>query len=326
MSNVPAIKGWLQSDLLKNQVAQALPSHLTPDRFMRIAMTAVQKTPKLMNCSQASLFSALITCSELGIEPDGRRAHLIPYGNQCQLIIDYKGLVELVMRSGEISMIHADVVCENDEFEFNMGEIVTHKINFKNPRGEAYAVYAVATLKDGNKKAEVMTRAEVEKIRANSKAANSGPWKDHWNEMAKKTVFRRLSKWLPLSPELKDRIGKDDDQFDPRMEVSQSGSNGSSDMASRIMNSINPYQDTGEEVEEAQEQNMEEVEVAEVVEEKGKAPSDDDIAFIKTYKKFLTDKQRQALEKEMKDNDPLPQERVDVWKEVIGKAYSKKKT
>jgi len=216
------VKSWLTSDSLREQISAALPEHCTPDRFMRVVNTAMQKNPKLLKCSQPSLFNAFQTCSELGIEPDGRRAHLIPYGDNCQLIIDYKGLVELALRSGKISTIHSDVICENDTFIYDRGQVKEHIIDFKNPRGEMYAVYATAIFKDGGEQSEVMTKDEVEAIRNRSRAGNSGPWKTDFNEMAKKTVFRRLSKWLPLSPEIMDKIAADDTQFDkPKMQVAE---------------------------------------------------------------------------------------------------------
>lgn len=214
------IRDWLQSDALKNQITQALPKICTPDRFMRVLFTSMQRVPKLMQCTKSSLLNAFITCSQMGIEPDGIRAHLIPYGSTCQLIIDYKGIVELALRSGKISNIHADVVCENDEFEYDMGEIKKHKPNFKGNRGEMYAVYSIARFKDGTSQSCVMTKAEVESIRKCSKAGNTGAWKDFYNEMAKKTAFKRLSKWLPLSPEVRDAIAKDDEvEFAPQVEV-----------------------------------------------------------------------------------------------------------
>lgn len=96
------IKELLRSEDFKLQVAAALPKHLTPDRFIRVALTAMLKTPKIAQCSQNSLFKVLLDCSSLGLEPDGRRAHIIPYGNEATLIIDYKGLIELAKRSGEV--------------------------------------------------------------------------------------------------------------------------------------------------------------------------------------------------------------------------------
>lgn len=213
------IRALLETEDFKNQVAKALPRHLTPDRFIRTAVTAMTKTPLLAQCTQASFFNALLTLSQLGLEPDGRRAHLIPFKNnakgtvECQLIVDYKGLVELVMNTGQVSRIHADVVCEQDIFEYDRGSIAKHQINFKQPRGEAYAAYALIQFKDGTDKCEVMTKEEVEAVRKRSRAGSSGPWVTDWNEMAKKTVFRRASKWVKLSPEQRDIIESDDDQY-----------------------------------------------------------------------------------------------------------------
>ena len=216
------IRDLLTGDSFKSQIALALPKHLKPERFIRIAITAMTRTPKLKECDQGSFFLALLNLSQLGLEPDGRRAHLIPFNNkkkgivECQLIIDYKGLVELAMRSGLLSYIHADVVCENDLFEFDKGEIKSHKIDFKQPRGEAYAAYAIARFKDGSEKCEVMHLDEVDKIRSRSLAGSSGPWETDYREMAKKTVFRRLSKWLTLSPEFRDALEVDDDKLAER--------------------------------------------------------------------------------------------------------------
>lgn len=161
----------------------------------------------------------LLDLSAYGIEPDGRRAHLIPYGNQCTLILDWKGLAELAMRSGIISKLHADIVCENDVFDYNLGEIVQHKIDFKAPRGEMYAAYAMAVTKDGPVFVAVLNKEEIDGIRRRSKSGSSGPWQTDYNEMAKKTAFRRLAKWLPLSAEFRDAVDKDDDVVIPERDV-----------------------------------------------------------------------------------------------------------
>ena len=194
------IKDLILSDGAKKQFAAALPKHLSPDRFIRIALTAVTKNPKIAECTRESLFSCLLDLSQLGLEPDGRRAHLIPYGNKCTLIVDYKGLVELVINTGQVSNVHADVVCMDDSFVYNKGTIETHSIDFKRPRGDMYAVYCVISFKDGTTKTEVMQKDDVDAIRKRSKASSSGPWVTDYNEMAKKTVFRRASKWVKLSP------------------------------------------------------------------------------------------------------------------------------
>ena len=214
------IKDLLNSEEFKQQIANALPKHLTPERFARVALTAINRTPKLAECTQTSLFQCLLDLSAMGLEPDGRRAHLIPFRNNrtntttCTLLLDYKGIVELAQRSGVISNIHADSVCENDEFEYDRGVVVKHKIDFKKDRGEAYAYYCIVRFKDGTEKAEVMSVEDVEAIRRRSKSANDGPWVTDFSEMAKKTVFKRVSKWITLSPEIRENIEKADAHFD----------------------------------------------------------------------------------------------------------------
>jgi len=216
----PTIRQLIEGPQFRSAVDQSLPKHLTSERFVRVAITAMTKNPKLAECDQASFFNALMNLSQLGLEPDGRRAHLIPFENrqrgiiECQLIVDYKGLVELAMRSGTVANIHADKVCDTDEFEFDRGELKKHKIDFRNPRGRAFAFYALCRFKDGSEKCEVMTHEEVESIRSRSRAGTRGPWVTDFDEMAKKTVFRRLSKWLPLSPEFRDALDADADAVD----------------------------------------------------------------------------------------------------------------
>jgi len=207
-----SIKELVTSAAGKKQFAMALPKHLSADRFLRVALTAFTRTPALLKCTKASLTESLMDCSSLGLEPDGRRAHLIPYGNKCQLIVDYKGLVELARRSGEISDIHADVVGENDLFEYSFGTNgnLEHKPAIKG-RGVVIAAYSYVKLKDGSSSYDVMNLEEINAIRKRSKASGSGPWVTDWNEMAKKTVFRRHSKWLPVSAEFRNAADKDYD-------------------------------------------------------------------------------------------------------------------
>jgi recombinational DNA repair protein RecT len=159
-------------------------------------------------------------CSALGIEPDGRRAHLIPYKDQCTLIIDYKGLIELVRRSGDVAAIRAETVCENDGFDWENGTI-THRIDWRKSRGEVQAVYAEAKLASGETQTAVMTLDEVNGIRDRSQGYSyarnnkkSHPWITDWGEMAKKTALRRLIKLLPLSVEIADAVERDDDRIE----------------------------------------------------------------------------------------------------------------
>lgn len=202
---------WLSTPEFREQIAKALPKHLTSDRMIRVALTALRRTPKLMQCSPESVCKCMLDLSAAGLEPDGRRAHLIPYGTECTVIFDYKGLAELAMRSGLVSSIHADLVCDKDFFEADTGRI-THKVNYREPRGDAYAAYCLIRFKDGSEKAEVMTRDEIESVRARSRAGKSGPWVSDWGEMAKKTAARRAFKWVPLSSEIRDAIEAEDEE------------------------------------------------------------------------------------------------------------------
>ena len=215
MSNITEktrdLKSIIGSPAMQEQFAKALPKHLSPERFGRVAITALSRTPKLKECTQESVFKCLLDLSAMGLEPDGRHAHLIPYGKECTLIIDYKGLVMLVRRAGDVAKIHADIVCENDDFHHSMGEVTRHTFDLKTDRGKPYAAYAQVTLKDGSVQAAIMSKDEIEAIRKRSRAGSAGPWVSDWNEMAKKTAFRRLTKWLTLSPEIADVIAKADE-------------------------------------------------------------------------------------------------------------------
>lgn len=207
-----SIKALLNTDGVRAQIARALPKHMTADRFLRVATTLLLRTPKLAECSQESFMKAMLDCSSLGLEPDGRRCHLIPYGKDVTLIVDWKGLVELAKRSGEVTSWKAETVKERDVFEWRNGE-VNHVVNWREDRGKLQAVYSVVRLASGEIDTEVMTLPEVEAIRKRSKAGSSGPWVTDFEEMAKKTVIRRHSKRLTLSPEFHDALEKDGDKL-----------------------------------------------------------------------------------------------------------------
>lgn len=195
------------------QMAMALPKSMTAERLTRIVMTECRKTPALLNCAPESFYGAVLQCAQLGLEPGGALGHcyLLPFGNgkakdgrpNAQLIIGYRGMIDLARRSGQISSINAYVVHEADEFSYELGlhPDIKHKPSASADRGPVTFVYAVAVLKGGGVQFEVMSRAEIEAVRKQSKAADSGPWVTHWEEMSKKTVIRRLFKYLPVSIE-----------------------------------------------------------------------------------------------------------------------------
>lgn len=203
-------------EMRKGVLAKMLPRHLTPDRLIKVALLAYSKTPKLRECSLESIWQSVAQAAELGLEPGGvlGHAYLVPFKGECTLIPGYRGLIDLARRSGEIESIEAHVVCERDKFtlRFGLDPVLEHEPFLDGDAGSMRFVYAVAKLKDGGKQLEVMTRAQVEKIRNNSpdfkfKGANS-VWGNHFEEMARKTVVRRLIKYLPISVERNEALVK----------------------------------------------------------------------------------------------------------------------
>lgn len=241
------IRDWISG--MKDQFALALPKLLTPERFLRIALTCLNKNPKLAACTRDSLLACLLDCAALGIEPDGRRAHLIPYGDKCTLIIDYKGIAELVRRSGEVSTLHCGIVYPSDDFDyaFGTGQFLKHKPTILARENERpLCVYSYVKLKDGQEDFDVMSIADVERVRKRSRAAGNGPWVTDFDEMAKKTVFRRHSKWLPLSPELRDHIEKDDEPLTEQERFASAKPANAIEFGEALPPSTQPYPDEPE--------------------------------------------------------------------------------
>lgn len=201
-------------EVSRREIESALPRHLTPDRMLRIAMTEARKTPKLLECTQASFLGAIIQASQVGLEPGGALGHcyLVPYKDQVQLIVGYRGFLDLASRSEKVSSVIARAVYSGDEFEFEFGldEALVHKPGDPSKRGNLTHVYCVVKLKDGGKMFDVMGKAEVDAIRNRSKASGSGPWVTDYEAMAKKTVVRRLFKFMPASIELQKAVGLDE--------------------------------------------------------------------------------------------------------------------
>lgn len=201
----------------KEQLQQALPRGITAERMVRVVLTAMNKSPKLMECTKETLWESVLNCASLGLFPDALgRAYLVPYGKSCQLIIGYKGLIDLAYRSDRIASIQLVVVRQGDHFKREPLAMppISHVI--KEAEGDAFRpmthVYSVVYLKDcANPSVDVMSKREVDEIRQRSKTGGSGPWQTDYEEMAKKTVFRRHAKVLPMSAELVHALEVDGD-------------------------------------------------------------------------------------------------------------------
>lgn len=201
---------------MEKQFALALPEHVSPDRFVRVVMTAINSNPDLKKADRESILGAAMKCAQDGLLPDGKEAALVVYGAKAQYLPMIAGVLTKVRRSGELKTISAHVVYEHDSYSYELGdeERIEHKPRIDGPRGKAVAVYAIAHTKDGGIYREWMTIEEVNQVRNVSRAKNNGPWVAWWGEMARKTVLRRLAKRLPMSTDLMQVFQRDDDHYD----------------------------------------------------------------------------------------------------------------
>ena len=189
----------------EGEIAKALPKVMTPERFTRIVTTALTTTPKLASCTPQSFIGSMLQAAQLGLEPNTPlgQAYLIPYGAQCQFQIGYRGMMELAYRGGEIRPIEAHVVYENDEFEFAYGlnPKLVHNPSMSG-NGVPEWVYALVRFKDGGYIFEVMRYEDALKHGEKySKTYKNGPWQTEPEEMAKKTVLKKVLKYAPMKTE-----------------------------------------------------------------------------------------------------------------------------
>ncbi len=203
---------------MESEIKKALPSVITPERFTRIVLSALSANPQLAQTTPQSFLGAMMTAAQLGVEPNTPlgQAYLIPYRNkgvlECQFQLGYKGLIDLAYRSGDISIIQAQVVYSEDSFHYSFGLEPTLKhIPAAGERGEPVYVYAVFKTKDGGYGFEVMSIGEIRAFAQKySKAYSNGPWQTNFEEMAKKTVLKRILKYAPLKSDFLRGVAQDE--------------------------------------------------------------------------------------------------------------------
>lgn len=212
-----SIRDVILSDVMKKQFQNALPKVLPVDRFIRCLVTQFSRIPQLADCDKASVLSAAMTAAQLGLEIDPAlgRAYLLPYrdkkrGMIAQLIIGYKGFIDLAYRSGQVSGVQAEVVYEKDTFNYKYGLTpeLSHIPSESEERGNLKYAWVVVSLKNGGQVWRVLNRAEIMRHKAFSKGADSeySPWNTAEAEMWRKTSIRSIAPLLPLSPELRDAV------------------------------------------------------------------------------------------------------------------------
>lgn len=226
-----AVQGKTARDLvleMEPQFRRALPAHVDAGRFTRLALTALRSVPRLAECSGESILAGLMQAAHLGLEIDAVRgqAYLVPRWNnktkrmEATFQLGYKGLIDLAGR-GDIT-VRARDVRENDLFEHEDGLDLKlrHVPELKRDRGDAWAYFAVATFPNGAREALVMSRSEIERHRdrfastKNKQGVIVGPWVEHFDAMARKTVIRGLLNQMPLPVEVVEALSMEDVPID----------------------------------------------------------------------------------------------------------------
>lgn len=217
-------------------------------RLKSIAVNAVMQNPSLLLAmktpiGQSTFQFAVCKAAEINLLPDGQQGVILCYGSECQFQPMYQGLIEIAYRSGAVSGFRRGTVCENDDFLWDMGEIQRHRIDFSKPRGKVIGYWIRVLFRDHNVADHFMSVDEVSDVRKLSKAPNSPAWTKRFDEMAYKTVFRNLYKWLPKTEALTQAFAVSDSEFDLDRSSSKSdnkffqasSSDHSSDLAIQVL-------------------------------------------------------------------------------------------
>jgi recombination protein RecT len=204
---------------MTDQFKAALPANISVEKFNRVVMTTIQINPDILECDRKSLFIAATRAAQVGLLPDGREGAIVAFKGKAQFLPMVGGILKLIYNSGSISKIDAHMVHEGDRKNFiyrpGIDEMPIHSPDWFGDRGEIVGVYAVAISKQGEKFVEIMNKAQIDKVRETSRSNQNvnAPWVNWYDEMAKKTVIKRLAKRLPMSSELMDLLNDDDHDF-----------------------------------------------------------------------------------------------------------------
>lgn len=211
----------LRRDLsaMESQFKLVLPANIPPERFSRVALTALQQTPSLLKCDRKTLVQEFLKCATDGLIPDGREAAIVPFKGSAKYMPMVGGLVKRMHQTGNIHTITAHVVFKGEEFEYFIDESGEHlryrpMLDAVNRSEEPHVTFAIIMMKDGAKYIEVLTESDIKAIRNVSKA-NDGPWNGPFvNEMRKKSALRRVAKRAPHGADLDALLERDNEFYD----------------------------------------------------------------------------------------------------------------
>jgi recombination protein RecT len=192
----------------------ALPPQIPVERFIRTIITTLQMNPDLLTADRKSVLATCMKAAQDGLLLDGREAAAVMYGSKCQYLPMVAGILKKMRNSGDIASVDVQTVYQNDTFEYVLGDDahITHKPIITGDRGPSICWYAIVKTKDGGITREVMNRDDIEKVRKVSKAkSEQSPWTTWYEEMAEKTVLKRISKRCPSSSDLEQVIAHDNE-------------------------------------------------------------------------------------------------------------------
>jgi len=210
---------------MQGQLEKALPPSINPERFQRICLTALSKSPQLQQADPTSYIGSVLLAAQLGLEPNTLLGHcyLIPYNNkklgkiEAQFQIGYQGILDLAYRTSDYKRIKAVAVDKEDKFSFAYGlnDHLEH-VPSDTPSGEIIKYYALYETKGGGRDFVVWSKEKVldhaksfsqSWDKSNNDFRYGSAWLEHFDGMAKKTVLLDLLKYAPRSIEMKKAAG-----------------------------------------------------------------------------------------------------------------------
>ena len=213
ISPLVAMQGTLEK--MADKFTEALPRQMDVNKFISVAKLTLNKNPKLLQADKTSLMQTFMKAAQDGLYLDGREAAAVQYGNQVNYLPMVEGVIKLMHNSGLIKTICAEVVYENDLFDYELGSNphITHKPLITGDRGKPICVYAIAITSNDGQYIEIMNMDEIEKCRAVARGSTSphSPWVQWPDQMRKKTVIHRIAKRLPKNDAINSVVRIDDE-------------------------------------------------------------------------------------------------------------------
>jgi recombination protein RecT len=268
--------GMLQDPRMISEVQKVCPSFLDPIKLFRIATNQFKSTPKLQRCDPTSLMNCLMDSAVCGLIPDGKYAHMVPYGSTATFLPDWKGLVMLGMKSPDLKRWRTDVVCDGDVFSHDRGRILHHTWDIAKPRGDILGFYSEVVYTSGEEDFEFCTLSEAKGIQKRSAAGGSGPWQSDFSEMGRKTALKRHAKRLGhlLTKEFEEALERDYDNLPNAKDVTAQVSQDATEHLKRLKDTAPESTSASEGQDKVEEVVVDPVPIAE--------PDEDDIPMDST--------------------------------------------